>query len=169
MSAERMVGGVQTYPEGGYEGLARTGSLDNLLRSELAFPPAVFYHRVLNKEALYYGRERPRDRRRELAYVVVQTGVGLGGDGAVLSKALLLALGQALGRRGYEVLYSFAGAELEDPHRLSHPGDVARVLHYQDSGKADAGAILKGMLKRLQGWRETYRGRQVVWVVSEDF
>ncbi len=169
VSAERTVGGVQTYPEGGYEGLARQGSLDNLLRSELAFPPAVFFHRVLNKEALYYGRERPRGRRRELAYVVVQTGVGLGGDGVVLSKALLLALGQALGRRGYEVLYSFAGPELEEPHRLSHPGDVARVLHYQDSRKADAAAILAAVLRHLQGWREMYRGRQVMWVVTEDF
>src|SRR5207244_1924240 len=58
-------GGRQTYPEGGYEGLARRGSLDSLLPSEAAYPAPLFLHRVPNGEALYYGRERPPERRRE--------------------------------------------------------------------------------------------------------
>ena len=169
VSEVRAVGGVQTYPEGGYEGLARQGSLDSLLPSEAAYPEAMFFHRVLNHEALYYGRERPRDRRRELAYLVMQVGYGLGGDGQVLARALLLALGQTLRQRGYEVLYSIAGAELTDPRPLDKPGEVARALYHYEPVLVDGAKILGQALRRLRQWREEYRARQVLWVVSEFF
>jgi hypothetical protein len=169
VSEVHTVGGVQTYPEGGYEGLARKGSLDSLLPSELAYPRPLFLYRVLNHEALYYGRERPRERRRELAYLVMQVGYGLGGDGQVLARALLLALGQAMRRRGYEVLYSIAGSELSEPRPLDKPGEVARVLYTYEPLLVDAGRILPAALDQLRRWREAYRGRQVLWVLSEFF
>ena len=169
VSEVRAVGGVQTYPEGGYEGLARQGSLDSLLPSEAAYPEAMFFHRVLNHEALYYGRERPRDRRRELAYLVMQVGYGLGGDGQVLARALLLALGQTLRQRGYDVLYSIAGSELTEPRPLDKPGEVARALYHYEPVLVDGAKILGQALRRLRQWREEYRARQVLWVVSEFF
>ena len=169
ISAARTVGGVQTYPEGGYEGLARRGSLDSLLPSELAYAPPLRLHRVANREALYYGRERPRERRRELAYLVAQSGYGLGGDGQVLSKALVLALAQAMRRRGYEVQMSFAGRELGEPRPLESPSDVARVLYHQEKTRADETAALSGVLRQLRAWREGYRGREVLWVLGEHF
>jgi hypothetical protein len=162
-------GGQQTYPEGGYEGLARRGSLDSLLPTELAYHAELLLHRVHNGEALYYGRERPRERRRELAYVVAQAGLGLGGDGQVLARALLLALGQAMRRRGYEVQYSFAGAALAGPRPLDRPGEIGRVLYHREAGGADAAAVLSGVLRHLKGWRDEYRVRQVLWVLSEHF
>jgi hypothetical protein len=124
---------------------------------------------VLNHEALYYGRERPRERRRELAYLVVQVGLGLGGDGQVMTRALLLALSQAMQQRGYEVLYSFAGAELSDPRLLDKPGEVSRLLYYQEPGRVNEEQVLQGVLRQLRSWRETYRGRQVLWVLGEHF
>ena len=165
----RMTGGAQTYPEGGYQGLARKGSLDSLLPSELAYDEDIFLHRVLNHEALYYGRERVRDARRELAYIVAQSG-GLGGDGELLMRTLLLALGQALGQRGYEVQYSFAGRELSAPRPLGKPGEVARILYYREAGgEAGCTEILGDVLVQLRRWREPYRSRQVVWVLGEHF
>jgi hypothetical protein len=163
------LGGVQTYPEGGYEGLASRGSLDSLLPTEAAYPRALFLHRVLNGEALYYGRERPPERRRELAYLVAQAGHGLGSDGDVLARAALLALAHALAGRGYEVLYSFAGRELTDPRPLGKPGEVARVLYHREAAPVDAEAVLRSVLHRLRGWRDEYRSRQVFWVLSEHF
>ncbi len=74
VSSARTVGGILTYPEGGYEESARKRSFDSLLLTELAWPEEGFLHRVFNHEALYYGRERPRERRRELAYLVAQLG-----------------------------------------------------------------------------------------------
>ncbi len=169
VSAARTVGGVQTYPEGGYEGLARKGSLDSLLLTELAYPEDVFLHRFFNHEALYYGRERPRERRRELAYIVTQTGWGLGGDGEVLARALTLALAQAMRQRDYEVLYSLAGTGLSEPGPLDKPSQVARLLYQREAARVDEEVVLKGVLRHLQGWRDGYRGRQVLWVLSEFF
>jgi hypothetical protein len=162
-------GSVQTYPEGGYEGLARTGSLDSLLPTEAAYPRPLFLHRVLNGEALYYGRERPREKRKELAFVVTQLGPGLGGDGEVLARAALLALGRSLAGQGHEVWYSFAGPELSEPRPLSRPGELARVLYHREDGAAVPGRVLGSVLRRLKGWRDSYRGRQVFWVVGEHF
>jgi hypothetical protein len=167
--AAHRLGGIQTYPEGGYEGLARQGSLESLLPSENAYPDDHFLHRILNHEALYYGRERPRERRRELAYLVGQLGWGLGGDGQVLVRALLLALGQAMRQRGYEVFYSLAGATLSEPHALERPAEVGRLLYAQERGGVKSEVVLRGVLEQLRVWREDYRRRLVLWVLSEDF
>src|SRR5207302_1136519 len=83
----------------------------------------------------------PPERRRDLAYVVAQTGPGLGGDGDVLARALVLALGQALAGRGYDVQYSFAGPALSDPRPLRKPGEVARVLYHREENRVDAGGV----------------------------
>ncbi|MCP4663248.1 MAG: hypothetical protein GY856_48265, partial [bacterium] len=163
------VGGVQRFPEGGYEGLARSGSLDSLHPTELAYPEPLFLHRVLNREALYYGRESPRQRRRELAYVILQTGWGLGGDGQIMARALLLALAQTLRRRGYEVVYSFAGRSLSEPGPLTSPAHVARVLHHQEAARTDEEAALNGVHGHLRTWHETFPGRQVLWIIGEHF
>ncbi len=163
------VGGVQRFPEGGYEGLARSGSLDSLHPTELAYPEPLFLHRVLNREALYYGRESPRQRRRELAYVILQTGWGLGGDGQIMARALLLALAQTLRRRGYEVVYSFAGRSLSEPGPLTSPAHVARVLHHQEAARTDEEAALNSVHGHLRTWHETYPGRQVLWIIGEHF
>ena len=163
------LGGLQTYPSGGYQGLARHGSLDSLLPSEHAYPEQLFLHRVLNREALYYGRESPREQRRDLAYLVMQLGYGLGGDGQTLARALLLALGQMMRKRGYDVAYSFAGAGLSPPRPLDKPGEVARVLHAYEPVLVEPEPILRGVLAALRGWRTDYRGRHVLWVLAEHF
>jgi hypothetical protein len=168
-SMARRSGGIQTYPEGGYEGLAQQGSLESLLPGENAYPDDLFFHRVLNHEALYYGRERPREQRRELVYLVGQLGWGLGGDGQVLVRALVLALDQAMRQRGYQVFYSLAGATLSEPQSLEKPAEVGRLLYAQEREGVKSEAVLQGVLEQLRSWRDDYRGRQVLWVLSADF
>ncbi|HLN26518.1 MAG TPA: hypothetical protein VK395_02095 [Gemmataceae bacterium] len=169
VSDPRTTGGLQSYPEGGYEGIARTGSLDSLLPSEAIYPDEIFLHRLVNGEALYYGRECLRERQRQLAYVIMQTGWGLGGDGQVLARALLLALGQAMSRRGYDLFYSFAGSELDEPRTFDKPGEVGRILYHTETAPVNPGKILSTVLHRLKQWRPAYRGRQVLWVLDEYF
>ncbi|HLW03743.1 MAG TPA: WD40 repeat domain-containing protein [Ktedonobacterales bacterium] len=169
LSETHTLGGVQTYPEGGYEGLDQSGSLDSLLPTELAYPNDLFFQRVLNHEALYYGRERPRERRQALAYLVLQLGWGLGGDGQVLARALALALAQALRQRGFTVRYSLAGAQLSQPSPLEKPGEVGRLLYVQEQGMIDSGLVLQRVLAHLRAWREAYYDRQVFWILSEYF
>ena len=94
--------------------MARQGSLDSLLPTELAYPAEVFLHRVVNKEALYYGRERPRTRQRELAYLVVQTGAAgtLINTASVTSLATDLVPGNDTALESTTVNPSGTGADL---------------------------------------------------------
>ncbi len=160
-------GGAQTYAMGGYEGLTRKGGLDSLTPTELAYPKGIFHHRLLNNEALYYGREGARERRRELAYIVTQSGLEMQGDYFVMAQALTLALSQAMQRRGCEVLHSFAGGDLTSPCGMTKPADVHRVLYYRDAGITKPRVILEGVLDRMRSWKEKYKGIQVFWVLGE--
>jgi hypothetical protein len=87
----------------------------------------------------------------------------------ILARALLLALGQAMRKRGYEVAYSLAGSALAEPRPLDKPGEVARVLHAYEAVLAEPEPILRGVLAALRGWRKDYPARHVLWVVAEHF
>ncbi|MCW2247740.1 arylamine N-acetyltransferase [Azospirillum fermentarium] len=140
-----------------------------MLLSELVYPRPFLLHRIANREALYY--EHTHDRRPEstLAYIIVQVGYGLGGSGEILARALLLALAQHAAGCGYHVRYSFAGRTLTGPEPLDRPSDVLRALQYRDPAIADGAGTLSAVLEHLQGWRRTYRRREVLWIVSECF
>lgn len=160
-------GGMQTYAMGGYNGLMQRGNLDSLLPSELAYPPEMLAHRLLNHEALYYGRDSEREPQRALAYIVTQQGLELLGDGDVLARAITLALAHTLQRRGYDVQHSFVGSRWTRPERLDRPGDVHRLLYYRDDDMLDAHAMLTAVHEQLRAWQAPYRERYVFWVVSE--
>jgi hypothetical protein len=160
-------GGAQTYAMGGYAGLTNKGNLDSLVPTELAYPEEMLLYRLLNQEALYYGRETERERSRELIYIVTQAGLDLLGDGDVLARALTLALAQTLQRRGYEVQQSFVGSTWTEPSTMLRPADVHRVLYHRDKGSLRAKAMLEAVLVQLRAWSERYRSMQVMWVVGE--
>jgi len=167
VSQTTRTGGVQTYTMGGYEGLAHKGSLDSIVPTELAYPNTIFIHRILNQEALYYGREGEQKQRKELAYIITQSGMEMMGDADALSRGLTLALVHTMQRRGYEVWQSFAGSELTPPARMNRPGDVHRILYYQERGWLKPGDILTAVSAQLRSWKEAYRGKQVFWVLGE--
>ncbi|MDX9954942.1 MAG: formylglycine-generating enzyme family protein [Anaerolineae bacterium] len=167
VSAVRRASGAQTYTVGGYAGLTHQGSLDNLLPTEVGYPPVLFYHRVLNREALYYGREAEGEGRREAAYLLTQTGLEVAGDVDVALRAATLALAQVLQRRGYAVWQSFVGSTWTEPAGLAQPGEVARLLYYRDAGWAQPEAMAQATLAQVRCWGDRYRAQEVLWVVSE--
>ena len=160
-------GGAQTYAMGGYAGLTNKGNLDSLIPTELAYPEDVLLYRLLNQDALYYGRETEREKSRELIYIITHTGLDLLGDGDVLARALTLAIAQTMQRRGYEVQQSFVGSTWTEPSTMLRPQDVQRVLYHRDKGSLRAKAMLEAVLLQLRVWSERYRSMQVMWVVSE--
>ncbi|HEY6190518.1 MAG TPA: WD40 repeat domain-containing protein [Pyrinomonadaceae bacterium] len=160
-------GAMQTYAMGGYAGLTHRGSLDSLVPVELAYPSQMLLHRLLNQEALYYGRESERERQREVAYIVTQAGMDVRGDAEVLARALTLALAQAMQGRGYEVRQSFAGSHWTEPASMSRPSDVQRLLYYRDEGALRPKEMLTSVLGQLRVFRERYRGLHVIWVIGE--
>jgi WD40 repeat protein len=157
---------AQTQPAGGYEGLMRKGDLDSLVPTELAYPRDVFFYRLHNQEALYYGHDNGETTRRELVYIVTQLGVEIAGDADLLARTLTLALAQTMLRRGYDVQQSFVGREWTLPEAMNRPRDVQRLLYYRDEGMADVPAMLEAVSRQLHAWQDRYRRIQVLWVVA---
>lgn len=161
------LGGEQTYSMGGYQGLNHKGNLDNLVSAELAYPTSIFFQRLLNNEALYYGREAQPDRRRQLIYIVTQAGLEMKGDHEQVARGLTLALGRAMRRKGYEVRHSFIGSRWLKPVEPDQTDGFQRVLYYQDTGWMQAGEMLAAILWQLRHWQEDFLGITVFWVLSE--
>lgn len=160
-------GSVQSYAMGGYEGLSRKGSLDSIVPTELAYPEDIFMHRIMNREALYYGREGDQEYRRELAYIVTQSGTEMMGDGEILSRGLTLALARTMARRGYDVRQSFAGSQWTPPAGTDRGADVHRILYYQDREWLRPGEMLKAGLKHIREQGKRYRNIRMFWVLGE--
>ena len=161
------LGGEQTYSMGGYQGLNHKGNLDSLVPVELAYPTGVFFQRLLNNEALYYGREAQPDRRRQLIYIVTQAGLEMKGDHEQIARGLTLALGRAMRRKGYEVRHSFIGSCWLKPEELEQTDGFQRALYYRDSGCLQAGEMLIAISKQLRHWQENFQGITVFWVLNE--
>ena len=136
---------AQTYAMGGYAELSHKGNLDSLLPSELAYPDAIFWHRLLNHESLYYARESEKDKQRELVYLVTQMGLDIQGDADILARGLTLAMATLLRQRGYVVQHSFIGSMCTDSGLLDRPAGLHQLLYYRDTTPPDSRAMLKAI------------------------
>ncbi len=165
--SQSVSGGEQTHAIGGYEGLTRIGGLDSLVPTELAYPRDLFVYRVMNREALYYGREGGQEPRRELVYIVTQIGIELAGDADLLARTLTLAIAQTMLRRGYEVQQSFVGQNWTPPEGMNRPRDVQRLLHHRDEGTVNPRDALEAVSRQIKAWGERYRRIQVFWVLGD--
>lgn len=161
------MGGEQTYSMGGYQGLNYKGNLDSLVPVELAYPVSIFFHRLLNNEALYYGREAQPDRRRQLIYIATQAGLEMKGDYEQVARGLTLALGRVMRRKGYEVRHSFIGSRWLKPEDLEQTDGFQRALYYRDTGGLQAGKMLVAIARQLRHWQENFQGITVFWVLNE--
>ena len=161
--------GAQTYAMGGYEGMTRKGNFDSLVLTELAFPQDIFLHRLLNYEALYYGREGDQDQKKELAYIITQSGIEMLGDRAILSQGLTLALSNAMQNRGYEVCQSFVGSQFTEASEIKNANDIHRIVYYQDNGLLQVEQMLESVINQVKMLKSDYRDIQIFWIISENW
>jgi hypothetical protein len=134
--------GSQTFSVDGYAGVERTGSLDSLVMSELAFDPDLFARRYVEGEVFFYAREKQHEEERRLHYVVVDATASMRGQRATFARGLALTLVKKLVLRGedvylrffdsrlYDVMYARAGrsgtAQINVPYVLSFRGERGR-------------------------------------------
>jgi len=129
--------GEQTFSVDGYSGMTRSGTLDSLVLSELAFDPELFAQRYLEKEVFYYAREKQREEERRLHYIVVDASASMRGQRAVFARGLALTLVKKLVLRGEDVYFRFFDARLYEVQQ-AHRGrggrrdvDVPYVLSFK--------------------------------------
>ncbi len=104
--------GQQTFSVDGYSGLARRGTLDSLMLSELAFDEDLFDQRYTENEVFYYAREKQHEEERRLHYIVVDATASMRGQRAVFARGLALTLIKKLSLRGEDVYFRFFDSRL---------------------------------------------------------
>lgn len=126
--------GSQTYALDGINGIARRGSIDTIIPTEWALPPALLAYRYLNGELLHYGHERPPDHRPTLLLILVQGGDAMDGDPDVLARATALALARTASSHGTTVMVGWVDEHLLPPYPLHRPRDIMTLLEHQGAG-----------------------------------
>ncbi|MBC7173941.1 MAG: hypothetical protein H5U40_15985, partial [Polyangiaceae bacterium] len=117
----KRAGGAQAFSIDGYSGVTRSGTLDSLMLTELAFGPEVFAQRFAEREVFYYAREKEHDEVRRLHYIVVDASASMRGRRSVFARGLALTLTKKLLLRGEDVDLRFFDSRLYEPQR-ARPG-----------------------------------------------
>ncbi|MDQ3031732.1 MAG: hypothetical protein M3Y87_04890 [Myxococcota bacterium] len=133
----RRATGSQTFSVDGYAGLARRGTLDSLMLSELAWSEDLFDQRFMENEVFYYAREKQREDERRMHYIVCDATASMRGQRSVFARGLALTLVKKLMLRGEDVFFRFFDSRLYDvqharARRRSDAGvDVPYVLSFK--------------------------------------
>ena len=130
--------GQQTFSVDGYSGLARRGTLDSLMLSELAFDEDLFDQRFMENEVFYYAREKQHEEDRRLHYILCDATASMRGQRSVFARGLALTLIKKLSLRGEDVYFRFFDSRLYDTqharsrHRTQEAGvNVPYVLCFK--------------------------------------
>ena len=108
-----------THAVHGYAGIARKGSIDSLVLTELAWDREELGRRMADGEMLYYSRERaPREARR-LHHIVIDASASMRGEREVFARGLAIALGKKLLLAGEEVWMRFFDSRLYEVQRAT--------------------------------------------------
>ena len=160
---------------GGYGEIARKGNLDNLLPTEHAYPRQLRWGRLLQREALYYGRESAPPSLHESTWLVIDGSAAMTGDPLLLARAVGVAAARLAGRR---VEFRFFDDRLGPSQAIERPGDVWQLIHgptglstngdSKGGALADTAAVWRGLLRSLQG-RSEGESRVHLVVVSHEF
>lgn len=110
----RRATGIQTFSVDGYAGLARRGTIDSLMLSELAYDEDLFDQRFVENEVFYYAREKQREEERRLHYLVCDATASMRGQRSVFARGLALTLVKKLLLRGEDVYFRFFDSRLYD-------------------------------------------------------
>jgi len=121
--------GQQTFSVDGYAGLSRSGTLDSLMLSELAFDEDLFDQRFMENEVFYYAREKQREEDRQLHYIVVDASASMRGQRSVFARGLAITLLKKLQLKGQDVYFRFFDSRLYEPQharsrRRAHEGGI---------------------------------------------
>ena len=159
--------GVQTFAVDGYASIERKGSPDSLLLTEFAWDADLFERKVIDDELLYYGRERHREEKRRLAYVLVDSSPSMRGVRQVFGRGLALALAKKLGLQGDEVWLRFFDSRLYDVQRLANADQVVPyLLCFKSERGRNYGKVFRQLLVELVRLKRDESRQVVVYLVT---
>jgi hypothetical protein len=153
----RRATGAQTFSVDGYAGLARRGTLDSLMLSELAYDEDLFDQRFSENEVFYYARDKTREDERRCHYICVDATASMRGQRSVFARGLALTMIKKLLLKGEDVFFRFFDSRLYEVQaarakRKQQTIDVPYVLSFKgEHGRnyAKVMALLANDIERL--------------------
>ncbi|MCP4658183.1 MAG: hypothetical protein GY856_22455 [bacterium] len=130
----------------GFTEITNRGNLDNLLPTEHAFPADLLQARLLQREALFFGREVSAPLTADTTWVLVDAGPAMTGDPLLLARAVAWAARSVAGP-GTEA--AFFGPVCGERQVIERPADRWFLL-YGDAPPAESNASTTGLWKQLE-------------------
>jgi hypothetical protein len=116
----------------GYSGLARRGSIDNMVLTELAWDDAELSRRIADNEVLYYARDQQQEEEGREHLLLIDASASMRGDRATFARAMALATGKKLLLEGEDVTFRFFDSRLYEPHAAhGHDLPTAYLLSFK--------------------------------------
>jgi hypothetical protein len=108
--------GASSFSAFGYAGLARKGSIDSLVLTELAWDSEELVRRMADDEVLYYSRELARDEARRVHHFVIDASASMRGERTTFARGMALAAAKKLLLSGEDVTFRFFDSRLYECH-----------------------------------------------------
>lgn len=167
----RRATGAQTFAADGYAGLARRGSIDSLILSELAYDEDLFDQRFVENEVFFYAREKSHREERRCHYICVDATASMRGQRAVFARGLALTMVKKLQLRGEDVCFRFFDSRLYEVHqaRAGRAGrgiDVPYVLAFKGEHGRNYPKVLAALAQDLARLVRRERASVTLYLVT---
>ncbi|MCC6662128.1 MAG: hypothetical protein IT375_00225 [Polyangiaceae bacterium] len=107
---------ASTHAAFGYSGLARKGSIDGLVLTELAWDGDELMRRMADDEVLYYAREQAHDEASRVHHFLVDASASMRGERATFARGMAIASAKKLLLAGEDVTFRFFDSRLYEAH-----------------------------------------------------
>lgn len=162
-----------TYATGGYQGLARRGSLDSLVLTELAWDDEELARRLLDDEVLFHARERSEDKAPRVHLVLVDASASMRGDRTTFARGVAIALAKRLELEGEEVRIRFFDSRLYETTaasrgrgRQSLAASLPHVLSFRGERGRSPERVLRQLVSELEVLRSRDKRSPVVHLIT---
>ncbi len=134
----------------GYSGLARKGSIDSLVLTELAWDELELMRRIADDEVLYYAREQAHDDVRRVHHILIDASASMRGERATFARGMAIASAKKLLLAGEDVVFRFFDSRLYEAH-LARAGalPVAYLLSFKGEHGRNPGRVFSELEKNL--------------------
>lgn len=161
--------GQQTFGMDGYAGIARSGSLDSLLLSELAHDELLFDLRYAEQELFYFTHQKHREEESHHFSVVIDASASMRGQRATFARGLALTLVKKILLQGERVFVRFFDAQLyermhADPRRSSF--DVASFLGFRGEHGRNYPKVFSLLASELEAQRRSLPGGHTLYLIT---
>jgi len=158
---------AQVYAVNGYRGLARSGSIDDLMLTELAYDEDIFLQRFVEKELFYHERERTRDREPERHLVLLDATAGMRGLRDTFARGVALAFIQQLVDQRKHVSVAFFDSGLHQRLPVKKGSRTVTYLLGFDRGRGrDYDRAFRDVLTEVRRMRDETRDDIIVTFIT---